>query len=206
MWSYFETIREYVGVPTMVVVGLAFIFFVMQLIGEVLEWKNKVVPEFMKIRKYFQRKKQERQAIADMMETLPEVKKSLDEFNAHYSKDNIQMRNDWMNGVDQHVIDSETWKREFREKLDKNIEITMSIRIENMRSEIIGFAQYVVDEKNPVTHEQFNRIFKLYAKYEAILEENKMTNGEADTAMRIINEAYEDHMRQHTFIEDTRWT
>lgn len=31
-----------------------------------------------------------------------------------------------------------------------------------------------------------------------------MTNGEVDIAIRIIKEAYENHMRNHTFIENIR--
>ena len=195
---------EYLNLPSTALIVIALIFLILNLTGEVLEVKGKVVPEFMSIRKRFARKKAEREAIAEMMRTLPEVKKSLDEFNAHYSADNITMRDRWMHDVDDHVAESEKWKKEFCEKLDRNTEITIAIRIDNMRSEIIGFAQYVIDEKSPVTREQFNRIFKMYTKYEVILKENKMTNGEADTAIRIIRESYEAHMRNHTFIEDVR--
>lgn len=196
---------EYLNLPSTAVFIIAAAFLVLNLIGEILEVKGKIVPEFMKIRKWFSRRKKEREAIAEMMRTLPEIKKSLDEFNAHYSKDNITMRDKWMNGVDDHVFESEKWKREFCDKLDRNTAITIEISIENMRSEIISFAQYCIDESKMVTHEQFNRIFRLYDKYENILKENRMTNGEADTAMRIIRESYEQHMRNHSFVEDVRW-
>lgn len=53
-----------------------------------------------------------------------------------------------------------------------------------------------------VTREQFNRVFKLYAEYEEIIEANGLTNGEVDIAYRIIKESYETHMRNHTFVED----
>ena len=48
---------EYLDVP--VTLGLIIIgaFLIMQVIGEILEFKGKVVPEFIKIRKYFARKK-----------------------------------------------------------------------------------------------------------------------------------------------------
>lgn len=193
---------EYLNLPSTALLVIALIFLVLNLTGEFLEVKGKAVPEFMKIRKRFARRKAEREAIAEMMRTLPEVKKSLDEFNAHYSADNITMRNQWMKGVDSHVSESAEWKHDFLEKLEKNTEITLEIRIENMRSEIIKFVEYVIDDNAPVTREQFNRIFKLYGKYEDILKENGMTNGEVDTAIRIIRESYERHMRQHTFIEN----
>ena len=62
----------------------------------------------------------------------------------------------------------------------------------------------MVDDNAPVTREQFNRIFKMYEEYETIIESNGLTNGEVDVAFRIITESYENHMRNHTFIEDVR--
>ena len=93
---------------------------------------------------------------------------------------------------------------ELGEKLDKNNKDTLSILIENRRSSIIGFASVVIDDNRPVTREQFNRIFKLYQEYEDIIAKNEMTNGEVDIAIRIIKESYENHMRNHTFVEDVR--
>ena len=46
----------------------------MQVIGEVCEFKGKAVPELMKIRKYFKRRKEEKQTIRESAETLKEVK------------------------------------------------------------------------------------------------------------------------------------
>jgi hypothetical protein len=56
----------------------------------------------------------------------------------------------------------------------------------------------------PVSREAFNRIFKIYNEYEAILEKYEKTNGEVEVSIRIIRDAYEAHMRNHTFIEDSR--
>lgn len=204
MLNYLEYLIENIGLPSVVVIAVILLLVVLNIIGEILETKNKIVPEFMKIRKWSARKKTEREAIAELTKTLPEVKKSLAEFNAHYSADNITMRNEWIASMDRHVADSNRWKEEFCKKLDKNTQITIDIRIENMRSEIISFAQLVSDENCIVTHEQFNRIFRMYARYEEILEEYDKTYGEAETAMRIIREAYAVHMKTHSFLEDMR--
>lgn len=76
--------------------------------------------------------------------------------------------------------------------------------IDSKRNTIINFASNVVNKDTPVTREQFNRIIKMHEDYEKIIEQNGLTNGEVDIAFRIIEEAYEDHMRNHTFIEDIR--
>ena len=200
------------NLPTQVVIVLAALFLCLQIVGEILEVKGKAVPEFVKIRKYFARKRQERETIAEVKatqaevkKTLEEVQKTLTEINVHYNTDNIKKRDDWMSSVNQQLSDTKEWRKELDKKLDKNNYITLAILIDNKRSEIINFASYVIDDKNPATHEQFNRIFKLYAEYEDILHENYMTNGETTVAMRIINETYEKRMRTHGFVEDTRW-
>lgn len=207
--------------PTKIAVALVVGFLIMQIVGEILEFKGKIVPEFVKIRKYFIRKKNERIALSkvpellsehqQMAQTIKEANRLLADFDTHYSKDNIVMRDKWIKEVNEHITDSEKKReqqdalmRELNEKLDKNNAVTLSILIENKRSSIIDFASKVIDENYPVTKEQFNRIFKIYKEYEEIIEEHKLINGEVDIAMHIIRESYEQHMKNHTFIEDVR--
>lgn len=212
---------EYLGIPAKIALILAGIFFALQIVGELLEFKGKIVPEFLKVRKYFARKKREHIALSkmtdlleehqQMAETIREVNRLLADFDTHYSNDNIAMRDKWMKEVNEHITNSEERRRkqdrimcELNDKLDKNTAVTLSILIENKRSAIIDFASKVIDESYPVTKEQFNRIFKIYKEYEEIIEEHKLTNGEVDIAIHIIQESYEQHMKKHTFIEDVR--
>lgn len=212
---------EYLGLPNIIAIGIVIIFFIIQVIGELLEFKGKVVPEFVKIRKYFARKKKERQAFTQMIalldehnqmaNTLTEVNRLLNDIDKHYSKDNIAMRDGWMKEVNEHISESERRRkeqdslmRELSEKMDKNNADTLSLLIDHKRNTIIDFASKVIDENYPVTKEQFNRVFKIYKEYEEIIEEHELTNGEVDIAIRIIQESYEQHMKNHTFIEDVR--
>lgn len=194
----------YLNLPTKAGIAIVALYAMLQLLGEILEIKGKTVPEIMKVRKYFARKKQERETLTEVRGTLAAVKAKLEEIDAHYSSDNITQRNTWITGVNKSLEILASWRANVDKKLDDNNAITLDILVENLRGAVIGFASYVVDPKNMVTHEQFNRIFKIYAKYEAVLKDNKMTNGEADTAMRIIRESYDDHLRNHTFLEDLR--
>lgn len=205
---------EYLNMPTKVAFVIATIFFVMQVIGEVLEFRGKVVPEWIKIRKYFKRKKKEREVlsqlpsmfeqISQVPDTLRDVRELLNNVEQHYSADNISQRDAWIQNVN-HKLDSyDTLVQELAAKLDKNNEDTLSLLIDSKRTIIINFAQHVIDENAPVTREQFHRIFRIYEEYEAIIEANNMTNGEVDISYRIITESYEKHMRNHTFVEDLR--
>ena len=185
---------------------LAAIFFVMQVIGEFLEFKGKVVPECLKIRKYFARRKKKK---AEAAQTLKEVKQLLNEMNGHYSADNIAMRNEWMQGVDERlkayddsIVEISKNLSDVTQALKDNTKLTEEMFIQSSRDRIIDFATKTSNENVMVSREEFNRIFKVYAKYEKFLEEHEMTNGEIDIAYQIIKESYEQHLLNHTFIED----
>ena len=195
---------EYLNIPVKVAIVLIGAFLIMQLVGEILEFKGKVVPEFVKVRKIFTHRKKEREMMQRMEKTLDQVQTTMDELNQHYSTDNIQMRDEWIKRVNSKLDQYDASMAELDRKLDKNNSDTLSILVDNKRNAIISFASMVIDETKPVTKEQFNRIFKLYEEYEAIISANGMTNGEVDIAIRIIREAYENHLRNHSFIEDIR--
>ena len=195
---------QYLNLPTKVVMALVVVFFVMQIIGELLEFRGKVVPEYFKIRKYIKRKKDDREAMRQVPETLKEVRELLDNVNKHYSEDNITLRDQWIKDVNEKLENHDQWKEKFDEKLDRNNQITLDLLIDHKRDKIISFANRVIDEKIPVTREEYNRIFKLYNEYEDIIKQNGRTNGEVEIAHRIIAESYENHMRNHTFVENIR--
>jgi hypothetical protein len=195
---------EYLNLPTKITLILVISFLIFQIIGEILELKGKVVPEFMKIRKYFSRRKKEKQALKQVPETLEDVRTLINEVSEHYSLDNIDARNRWIDFVNKKLDENDKWIKELDKKIDKNNEDTLSLLIDSKRNTIINFASHVIDENSPVTREQFNRIFKIYQEYEDIIEKNNLTNGEVNIAFRIITEAYENHMRNHTFVENVR--
>ena len=206
---------EFLNVPAKIAIVLVGLFLVIQVIGELLEFKGKVVPEFAKIRKVFARRKKERMfkvilkinkelLLQKMEKTIDQVQLTLDDLNQHYSTDNIRMRDEWMRLVNSKLEQYDKSISELRVKLDKNNSDTLSILIDSKRNAIISFASLVIDESKPVTREQFNRIFKVHQEYESIIESNGMTNGEVDIALSIIKESYEKHMRNHTFVEDAR--
>ena len=206
-------IEYFDSLPLWIVVILMAGFGLMQAIGEFLEFKGKVIPEFMRIRKKFIRKQEEHQTLSRMVELLPSLEKVpetlektaslLENVDSHYSCDNIAMRDKWMDGVNESIDEIHRWMKDMSKKIDQNSEVTLAIRIENMRSTIIDFASYVSDGERPVTKEQFARVFKIYKEYENIITKNGLTNGEVDIAIRIIKDAYEKHLRSHNFIEDT---
>lgn len=199
---------EYLGIPLKIAIVLVVIFFAMQAIGEFLEFKGKVVPEFFKIRKWFTRRKREK---AEATQTLKDVQVLLNDVNGHYSADNIAKRDGWMKWVnDRAEVYDESIKQlrealtEVMQALKDNTKLTEEMFIQSSRDRIIDFATKTSNENVMVSREEFNRIFKVYAKYEKYLEEHKMTNGEVDINYQIIKESYEQRLRDHAFTEDIR--
>lgn len=199
---------EYLGIPLKIAIVLVTIFFAMQAIGEFLEFKGKVVPEFFKIRKWFTRRKREK---AEATQTLKDVQVLLNDVNGHYSADNIAKRDGWMKWVnDRAEVHDESIKQlretltEVMQALKDNTKLTEEMFIQSSRDRIIDFATKTSNENVMVSREEFNRIFKVYAKYEKYLEEHKMTNGEVDINYQIIKESYEQRLRDHAFTEDIR--
>lgn len=211
---------EYLGVPASIAIILVGILLFLQLIGEFLEFKGKIVPEFMKIRKYFARRKKEKEALhkvvnfvdkyEEMASTLTEVQTLLKDVREHYSDDNITKRDGWMREVNEHIVESEQRRleqarimQELAEKLDKNNADTLKILIDNQRNYLLDFTSKAVDLKYPLTKEQYQRFFNVHSEYEKILEENDMVNGQVDAAYSIVTKSFEERLKQHAFIEDS---
>lgn len=212
MLSYLEYINQYCNIPIGLIIVIIVFFTISNLIGEILEFKGKVVPEFIKFRKYFARKKQERETLAKMPEMMDNVHKLLNDVNQHYSSDNITMRNKWIDDVNYRLDNHESVIKEINSKIDVNSEDITNLRediidllADNKREIIISFAEKVVDDDFPVTREQFGRIDRIYQEYERIIDERGIKNGEIDVAHKIIEEAYQVRLKNHTFIEDVRW-
>lgn len=195
---------EYLNVPSQIAIALIAVLFVLQLIGEFLNFKGKAVPEIMSIRKYFSRKKSERKVIRELPDTIQDLKNIVNNIDKHYNADNISMRDKWMDSVNKKLNMEDKLVRDLYKKIDEANKDIVSILVDNKRDTIIDFASRVSNSSVLVTKEQFNRVFKLYKEYEDLISKNGITNGEVDIAYRIIVESYEEHLSNHTFIEDTR--
>ncbi len=195
---------EYLNAPAKVGCAIIACFIIMQVVGEFLEFKGKVVPEFLKIRKFFLRRKAEKEEMRSM---LKRVEKQLDDVSSHYSTDNITRRDNWMKQVNQYgdsIIAINKALAEVTEELKDSTRLTEEMFVQSSRDRIIDFATRLVAGTVVVSREEFNRIFKVYDKYESYITERGLTNGEVDVSIRLIRESYEEHMKNHTFIEDMR--
>lgn len=206
------------------------IFGITQGIGELLEFKGKVVPEFLKLRKYTARKKREKESMRklpdfldkqevilnDVTSTLTDMRNLYKDIQNHYSTDNITRRDSWMKEVNEHILESENRRIEqakvmqeqaeamkaLSEKLDKNSSDTLNILIDSKRNYLLDFTTKAVDMSCPLTKEQYQRFFTVHGEYEQLIKDNGLVNGQVDVAFNIVTRSYEERMKKHAFIED----
>lgn len=208
-----EALIKTLGIPGTIGAGLLAAWVILQFIGELCELMGKVVPEFMKIRKVFIRKREEKRK---QQQLLADVKTALDEMNRHYDPENIRHRNEWMGCVDQDrewmhqraiayddsiALITESLNNA-AENLKENTKMTEELFIENSRDRIIDFAEKASNFNYKLSREQFRRIDKVYNKYEEFLAERHLQNGEVDFAWNMIQKGYEHRMLNRLFVED----
>ena len=199
-----KKIMEYLQVPAWIMVGIIGLLLVLNIVGSILDAKGKIWPEIVNYRRRLRRKREEK---ARQENLLIELQNSLNEMKTHYSPEKIAERNAWMTWVNDRarVYDASVIElTKFKDTLEVTKELTLDLYININRNRIIDFAGKVINDNVAVSREEFNRIFKIYGEYEDILEKYNKTNGEVEVSIQIIRDAYEAHMRNHTFIEDSR--
>ena len=199
-----EQLLEFFKITGPWAAGILGTWIILNIVGELVEKTGKIVPEFMKVRKFFARKKEEKKR---QKQLLVNVETLLNDVNQHYSEDNIAKRNEWMEWVNSRarIYDQSIAElTEMKQSIADNNKLTLDLYININRNRIIDFASKVANENVLISKEEFNRIFKIYQDYEAILEQHHMTNGEVDIAYRIIQESYKERLQDHTFLEDVR--
>lgn len=79
--------------------------------------------------------------------------------------------------------------------LEKLTGMFIDKQISDYRWEIINFAT-AISEKKPCTKDGYKHCFATYEKYEKILEENQMENGEVEISMEIIRDGYKEKLKE----------
>ena len=134
---------EYLGIPATAAIVIVAAFLIMQIIGELLEFKGKVVPEYAKVRKYFSRKKNERETLAKLPETFDRVETLLNDVNQHYDADNIAKRNQWITNVNQGLKRDNEAISNIQNKVDNIENVLYNIDVQNKRRDILAFAEKI---------------------------------------------------------------
>lgn len=173
---------EFLGIPATIAIVLVGLFLILQVVGELCELKGKIVPEFLKIRKYFKRKKQEKEETKQMIQ---ECKQALLEFNSHYDKDNITKRNTWMTEVDNNVKTNDQLIHKLDTKIDEILKTnkTLTAQLEQVKNNVLEneadrLRSELFDCGNRCRRhirlhpEEMDHIRDVYKKYSEVLHQN----------------------------------
>lgn len=173
---------QFLGIPGTIAIIVIGLFFILQIIGELLEFKGKIVPEFLKIRKYFKRKKEEKEKQKKLLERLAE---KLESFEGHYSPEKIAQRNEWMHGVDDSVRSNDELIQKLDGKMDKLLETNeaLTTQLEQVKSNVLEneadrLRSELFDCGNRCRRrirlhpEEMDHIRDVYRKYSDVLHKN----------------------------------
>ena len=213
-------------IPVSITAILGVIFLLMQFTGEIIEWKGKIAPDILKLRKVIKehrvKKKKQKQQLEQLdavVTLLTEVDKTLKEVNKHYDADNIAQRNKWMEQVNENI----KWTHERSVRYDESMkqlhelqaitsklsEFTCKQIKEDYRNRILDFQHRISNARGKSSPEYFSReefakIYATYADYEAFLEYTNDENHQVDNAMEVIRRAEAGELPNIVFIEDLR--
>ena len=187
---------EYLGIPTTIAIVVVGLFLLLQIIGELAELTGKVVPEILKVRKYFSRKKKEKE---EMQQALKDCKELLADFNSHYDKYNIAKRDNWMSKIDKNVKNNDQFIQSLDGKIDKLLTANDSLQdqlnqvksnvLENeadrLRSELFDCGNRC--RRNIRLHpEEMEHIRVVFHKYSVVLKQN----GTGESEFKFITDYY----------------
>ena len=80
-------------------------------------------------------------------------------------------------------------------ELEKLKDMFVDKEIDDYRWEIINFATRITDKK-PCNKDSYKHCIRTYEKYEKLLEEYNLTNGEVDISMEVVNDSYEKKLKE----------
>lgn len=92
------------------------------------------------------------------------------------------------------VMQSDKNDAEIRQDIKNLTELFIEKEIDDMRWEINNFANKIADDKR-CNKDSYKHCLKTYQKYEKILDENGLENGEVEISMELINESYKEKLK-----------
>lgn len=99
------------------------------------------------------------------------------------------------NEKDHYLLTENTRElNELKEDVKKLTDMFIDKQIDDMRYEILHFAS-ALSGGGEFSKEPFDHILKTYQKYEKILEENHMSNGQVQMSMEVINDIYKEKLK-----------
>ena len=193
---------ERLGVPGTVISVIAFVLLVAGAIKEFITSFSTFKKVFNWIKGIKKRIKEKKEARKRMQQSLLDAQKIIKDFSIHYSEDNISQRNNWISWVNSQAEDYnktlasiDNTLSSLKKKLDKTTILAEETSLNQKRLSVLEFAARVNNPRYDYSKEYFLKMKKIIEEYETYIEENNISNGEIDQAIKVIEEAYEEKER-----------
>lgn len=85
-------------------------------------------------------------------------------------------------------------EKDIREKIEHLTSMFIDKEINDYRWEIINFSTKVSEGK-PCNRDSYKHCFRTYEKYEKLLEDNNLENGEVEISMSVIKDSYRQKLK-----------
>ena len=137
----------------------------------------------------------------EMRDTYTKTQNEIKEFNEkqiEYRGVSIERERRLNERINEMFVSDECRDDEIHEigtGLKKLTDMFIDKQINDYRWEIINFASNIT-AKRPCTKDGYQHCFKTYERYEKILEENGLENGEVEISMEIINDSYKEKLKE----------
>lgn len=95
---------------------------------------------------------------------------------------------------DDSVAQSIRHDKFIRDDLEKLTRLFVDKEIDDWRWEILNMASAISSGRN-YSKEQFDHVLRTYEKYEQLLNDNHMSNGQVDASMDVIREVYKEKLK-----------
>lgn len=166
-----ESITELMNINFSYVLISVFVILIgLKSVSSVLEWG---IEKLGLETKWMRKRREEQDLLIQTSQNLLALQKQREQDVARSDRRDEEIANDIRN-LTQMFVDKE---------------------IDDMRWEINNFATKVSEGK-PCNKDSFKHCIHVYEKYEKILEENELENGEVEISMEIINEAYRQKLKE----------
>lgn len=96
---------------------------------------------------------------------------------------------------EEDVFQSIKHDKEIKKDLEKLTKMFIDKEIDDQRWEILDFAS-AISAGRQYSQEQFAHVLSIYEKYEKILEEHNLSNGQVTASMDVINEVYKEKLKK----------
>ena len=193
---------ERLGVPGTVISVIAFVLLVAGAIKEFVTSFSTFKKVFNWVKGIKKRIKEKKEAREKLQQSLLEAQKIIKDFSVHYSEDNISQRNNWISWVNNQAEDYnktlasiDNTLSSLKKKLDKTTILAEETSLNQKRLSVLEFAARVNNPRYDYSKEYFLKMKKIIEEYETYIEENNISNGEIDQAIKVIEEAYEEKER-----------